>query len=44
MEASLLVVTNNIQDIVARLVDIFEFEEVGDGDTVDGLAFAIVVM
>ena len=44
MEASLLVVTNNIQDLVAGLVDVFEFEEVGDGDIVDGLAFAIAVM
>ena len=44
METSLLVVTNNIQDIVARLVDVFEFEEVDDGEIVDELTFAIVVI
>ena len=44
MEASLFVVTNNIQDIVTGLFDVSEFEEVGDGDIVDELAFDIAVM
>ena len=41
VEEFFLVVTDDAQEAVPGLVDVFEGEEVRDGDVVDGLAFAV---
>ena len=41
IEAFVLVIIDDTQDTVSRLVDVFECEEVGDGNVVDWYSLAV---